>query len=111
MLKRSVTITILCVVACACMRQRDQSGAERYIIESERQWAESVATGDASVVERILADDFAESRNDPADDVLQCRCSKFGTRRLQYNSHNSLGNCIVNLPRPAASRPPFDGSH
>jgi ketosteroid isomerase-like protein len=40
------------------MRQRDQSDAERYIIESERQWAESVATGDASVVERILADDF-----------------------------------------------------
>ena len=58
MLKRSVTITILCVVACGCMRQRDQSEVERYIIESERQWAESVATGDASVVERILADDF-----------------------------------------------------
>lgn len=58
MLKRSVTITILCVVACACMRQRDQSEAERYIIESERQWAESVATGDPTVVERILADDF-----------------------------------------------------
>src|SRR5262245_50556281 len=58
MLKRSVTITILCVVACACGRQRDQSEAERYIIKSEQQWAESVATGDASVVERILADDF-----------------------------------------------------
>jgi ketosteroid isomerase-like protein len=43
---------------CACTRQRDQSEAERYIIESERQWAESVATGDARVVERILADDF-----------------------------------------------------
>ena len=27
-------------------------------LESERQWAESVANGDASVVERILADDF-----------------------------------------------------
>ncbi|HEY6130300.1 MAG TPA: nuclear transport factor 2 family protein [Candidatus Acidoferrum sp.] len=32
--------------------------AERYIKESERQWAESVASGDSSVVERILADDF-----------------------------------------------------
>lgn len=32
--------------------------AERYIIESERQWAESVASGDSSSVERILADDF-----------------------------------------------------
>jgi hypothetical protein len=36
----------------------DQAQAERYIIESEHQWAESVATNDASVVERILADDF-----------------------------------------------------
>jgi ketosteroid isomerase-like protein len=35
-----------------------QKEVERYIIESERQWAESVATGDASAVERILADDF-----------------------------------------------------
>lgn len=35
-----------------------QAQVERYIIESEHQWAESVATSDASVVERILADDF-----------------------------------------------------
>lgn len=35
-----------------------QSAAERYIRESERQWAESVASGDSRVVERILADDF-----------------------------------------------------
>jgi ketosteroid isomerase-like protein len=32
--------------------------AERYIIESERQWAESVANGDTTVIERILAEDF-----------------------------------------------------
>src|SRR5262249_1957885 len=32
--------------------------AERYILESERQWAESVATGDTPAIERILADDF-----------------------------------------------------
>jgi hypothetical protein len=31
---------------------------ERYIIESERQWAESVASGDTATVERILAADF-----------------------------------------------------
>lgn len=31
---------------------------ERYILESERQWAESVATGDTSAIERMLADDF-----------------------------------------------------
>jgi hypothetical protein len=32
--------------------------SERYIVESERQWAESVASGKISAVERILADDF-----------------------------------------------------
>jgi ketosteroid isomerase-like protein len=40
-------------------QQSSTAEAERYIKESERQWAESVATGDASVIERILADDFA----------------------------------------------------
>jgi len=46
------------LLACACAREQDHREAERYIIESERAWAESVATGDSSVVERILADDF-----------------------------------------------------
>ena len=32
--------------------------AERYIKESEREWAEAVASGDTSPVERILADDY-----------------------------------------------------
>src|SRR5690349_15586763 len=32
--------------------------AEQYIIQSERDWAESVASGDSKVIERILADDF-----------------------------------------------------
>ena len=35
-----------------------QEKARRYIEMSERQWAESVANNDSSVVERILADDF-----------------------------------------------------
>jgi ketosteroid isomerase-like protein len=47
----------LCCLLCQCARN-DQKEVERYIVESERQWAESVATGDSSVVERILADDF-----------------------------------------------------
>ncbi len=36
----------------------DQKAAERYIIESEGQWALSVATGRTADVERILADDY-----------------------------------------------------
>ena len=37
---------------------RDRASVERYIRESEAQWAESVATGDTSTIQRILADDF-----------------------------------------------------
>ena len=36
----------------------DQKKAEQYIAESERQWAESVATGSTDELEKILADDF-----------------------------------------------------
>jgi ketosteroid isomerase-like protein len=43
---------------CDCSVQKAQKETERYILESERQWAESVATGDTSAIERILADDF-----------------------------------------------------
>jgi ketosteroid isomerase-like protein len=52
-----IIIGSLCCLLCQCARN-DQKEAQRYIVESERQWAESVATGDPSVVERILADDF-----------------------------------------------------
>ena len=47
---------MLCL--CDCSVQKDQKETERYILDSERQWAESVATGDTSAIERILADDF-----------------------------------------------------
>jgi ketosteroid isomerase-like protein len=49
---------LICVMCVARAQQASSTEAERYIKESERQWAESVANGDASVVERILADDF-----------------------------------------------------
>jgi ketosteroid isomerase-like protein len=49
---------VLCCALCQCTHHCDQKEAERYIIESERQWAESVASGDTTAVQRILADDF-----------------------------------------------------
>jgi ketosteroid isomerase-like protein len=49
-------VGMLCL--CHCSEQKAQKATERYIVESERQWAESVATGDTSAIERILADDF-----------------------------------------------------
>src|SRR5437764_12894061 len=57
LLKRALPIVaVFCL--CDCSVQKDQKETERYILESERQWAESVATGDTSAIERILADDF-----------------------------------------------------
>src|SRR5690242_6681382 len=56
MLKRtSPIIAVLCLSNCS---PQDHREAERYVLDSERQWAESVATGDTSAIERILADDF-----------------------------------------------------
>jgi ketosteroid isomerase-like protein len=49
---------LVCCAFCSCKQGYDQKEAERYIRESESQWAESVASGDGSVVQRILADDF-----------------------------------------------------
>ena len=36
----------------------DYDKARQYIMESEKQWAEAVASGDSTVVQKILADDF-----------------------------------------------------
>jgi len=58
MLKRSFTIILACFIASGCTREGERREVEHYIIECERQWAESVATGDTSALERILADDF-----------------------------------------------------
>ena len=57
LLRRALPIVgVLCL--CHCSAQKDQKEVERYIVESERQWAESVATGDTSAIVLILADDF-----------------------------------------------------
>ena len=54
----SCCLALSCLALCQCSRGRPSQGAEKYIVESERQWAESVATGDTSALDRILADDF-----------------------------------------------------
>src|SRR5215475_3797338 len=53
-----IAVASICTIWAARAQQFSTADVERYIRESERQWAESVANGDASVVERILADDF-----------------------------------------------------
>jgi len=58
MLSRALLASLGFLVLCSCMRKNDEKEVQRYIVESERQWAESVATGDTTVPERILAEDF-----------------------------------------------------
>ncbi|MEO7365105.1 MAG: nuclear transport factor 2 family protein [Sphingomicrobium sp.] len=43
---------------CPAPKLASQHDVERYIVASEEAWAKSVATNDASVVNRILAEDF-----------------------------------------------------
>jgi len=47
-----------CIFFLGCDCTPSYQEAEQYIRESEKQWAESVASGDTSVIVRILADDF-----------------------------------------------------
>lgn len=77
-----VVVAALATCAAQTSFTQSQSEAEQYIKSSESAWAESVATGDSSVVERILAEDcvwvldgriltksqaVAEAKNGPGD--------------------------------------------
>jgi ketosteroid isomerase-like protein len=86
-MKKSLVIYAFAVVAFSAGVAQSggpysQTEAERYITSSESAWAESVGTNDASVVERILAEDcvwvldgriltkseaVAEAKNGPGD--------------------------------------------
>jgi ketosteroid isomerase-like protein len=46
------------VILFSCESKPNYQKAEQYIRQSEKDWAESVASGDSSVIMRILADDF-----------------------------------------------------
>jgi ketosteroid isomerase-like protein len=52
-------IAVICfVVLFGCGSKPDYQQAEQYIRQSEKDWAESVASGDSAIIVRILADDF-----------------------------------------------------
>jgi hypothetical protein len=56
----------------------DYDKARQYITESEKQWAAVVASGDSTVVQRILADDFIG----------------VDTKGFQYNKEHEVHNTV-----------------
>jgi len=63
MRKQDIVVAILIASAVSLLAgwqtaSSSQAEAERYIKECERQWAESVASGQTGAVERCLANDF-----------------------------------------------------
>lgn len=57
-----MTKLFLAFVACAILlplwgADRDQA-SERFIVEGERQWADSTTSGDTTQIEKLIADDF-----------------------------------------------------
>lgn len=53
-----ILITAATVIGAGCASLPSQTESEQYIRDGAMQWAESVATGDTTVLERILAEDF-----------------------------------------------------
>jgi len=47
-----------CLLLISCSSKIDYDKADRYIVQSEKEWAKAVATGDTSTIKRIVADDF-----------------------------------------------------
>jgi Domain of unknown function (DUF4440) len=99
-MKHAVKNAALCIfasllVVCAFLvyvvraAESSQAEAEKYIKLSESQWAEAVATHDATVPERILAADFVGiapdgSHYSKADDIAENKApqSEFKSNRL-----------------------------
>ncbi len=42
----------------ACTNTTDRGQDEKYIVEGEHQWAAATASGDVSIIDRLLADDY-----------------------------------------------------
>ena len=85
---------LVAVLACAILvprwgADRSQEESEHFIVESERQWAESLASGDSTHVEQFVADDFVGV--DP-DGKLYDKAQEISDTRREFKNyaHNRL---------------------
>jgi hypothetical protein len=57
-MRRAIAIIAVCTATSAAAQSYSKQDAERYIMQSERAWTASSVSGDPSVAERILANDY-----------------------------------------------------
>ena len=90
-----LTLTIPSALAAQCTADGPHDPAAlRYICDSARAWAESVASGDTSAVERILADDFVGI--DPKGQTYRKAKMIADTASApEYFSSNQIGDVAV----------------
>lgn len=92
---------LLSVIYASRAQDSSTTEAELYIKESERQWAESVANGDSTVIERILADDYVGV--DPDGSFYDKAKMVSGTREApKYFISNHLNDVKVRFYGDAA---------
>ena len=86
----SLATLFLAAIATGCATVQDQSESERYILDGARQWAESVATGATTDLERIIADDFVGV--DPQGNLYDKAKMLSNTREApKYFASNRIG--------------------
>ena len=87
-----VATSFLGIVAKLLPPDINQTEAEQYIVESEKQWAEAVASGDSSVARRILAEDFLGVEPDGSfyDKAKEIENAPDGPRQFVSNHANEI---------------------
>lgn len=91
---RSLLAALNTGLVAGCSTLPDRIEAEAYIREGAKQWADSVATGDTSALERILADDFVGV--DPQGNFYDKATMLANTRQApKYFASNKIGKVTV----------------
>ena len=57
-IKYILLIVLLNIIFVSCTERIDYEDAEKYITQSADDWAQAIAKGDTTAIDRIMADDF-----------------------------------------------------
>ena len=84
---RACTFALAMALPALSRAQADRDNDETYLRKSEADWAESVASGDAKVIERILADDFVgiDPKGKSYDKAVMIAETKAGPKSFAAN--------------------------